>query len=152
MVYLLVSVVLFNLVAYVVPKRITKIEMYTTSLFGVLFAVIADTYLDVKYQLYWYFSKEVDWATLIVLFGTYPAVNIIFLNFLPLKSHLFKKFLYIALWSVFLTIYEWGAVNIGEFLHYRKWSIAYSALAYPIILIILYRNFIFVRKLAKFSK
>lgn len=149
MTYLLISVIVFNLVAYFIPKGITTIEIYSTSLFAMFFAISVDMYLDVKYQLYWYFGREVDWATLIVLFGTYPAVNIIFLNFLPSESKLSKKIGYIAVWSVFLTIYEWSAVYVGEFLHYGKWSIWYSALAYPIILTVLALNLALIRRLFK---
>jgi hypothetical protein len=150
--FLIISIVAFNLTAILIPKRITRIEIYATTLFALLFATLTDIYLDVKYLLYWFFTKEVDWLWLIVLFGTYPAVNLIYLNFFPLESSTLKKIRYIALWSLFLVLYEWGSVNIGGFLHYGKWNIGYSALVYPLILIILYRNFLFVRKLIKLLK
>lgn len=152
MIYLIVSVVIFNVVAYFIPKRITKIEMYATSIFALLFAVFIDLFFELKYQWYWYFTKGVDWASLIVFFGTYPAVNIIILNFFPLNAHYSKKIRYIVLWSLFLTFYEWGAVNIGEFLYYSKWNIWYTLLVYPAIVSILYWNFKIVKRLAKSLK
>ncbi|MDY0393286.1 hypothetical protein ACFSMW_14525 [Virgibacillus halophilus] len=44
-------------------------EIYTTSVFAVLFAALVDTFLDFKYQLYWYFEKDIVWKWLVVLFG-----------------------------------------------------------------------------------
>ncbi|MEW9672086.1 CBO0543 family protein [Ammoniphilus sp. 3BR4] len=152
MIYLVVSVVIFNVVAYFIPKRITKLEMYATSIFALFFANLIDLFLEHKYLLYWYFNKEVDWISLIVFFGTYPAINIMVLNFFPLDARYSKKITYIALWSLFLTFYEWGAVNIGEFLHYGKWNIWYSLLLYPVIVTILYWNFMLIRRLSKSSK
>jgi hypothetical protein len=145
--FLIISIVVFYLIAILIPKRISKIEIYSTTLFALLFAALTDMFLDVKYLLYWFFTKEVDWLWLIVLFGTYPAVNLIYLNFFPLESTALKKIGYIVMWSLFLILYEWGSVNIGEILHYGKWNIGYSALVYPLVFIILYGNFIFVRKL-----
>jgi hypothetical protein len=152
MTFLIISIVVFYVIAYLMPKRLSKIVIYATTLFALLLATLTDLFLDVKYLLYWFFTKEVDWLWLIILFGIYPAVNVIYLNFFPLESPTLKKICYILFWSVIIICYEWGAVNIGGILHYGKWNIGYSALAYPFILTTLYGNFLLVRNLIKSLK
>ncbi|MCP1450171.1 hypothetical protein [Priestia megaterium] len=50
----------------VMPKRISWIEMYTTSLFVMFLGSVADIYLDVKYDLYGFFTKGVDFEYLLI--------------------------------------------------------------------------------------
>ncbi|WP_438824567.1 CBO0543 family protein [Bacillus sp. JJ1521] len=69
------------------------------------------------------------------------------LNYFPFNSTKLKKFFYILIWSIFLTVFELGAVHIGKVLHYGKWKIWYSAILYPFLLFILYINSIFVKYL-----
>ncbi|WP_102272783.1 hypothetical protein [Cytobacillus massiliigabonensis] len=45
-------------------QKISMIELYTTSLFAVLFAILTD--------LYWYFTIDVVWGWMIVLLGGKP--------------------------------------------------------------------------------
>jgi uncharacterized membrane protein YoaK (UPF0700 family) len=40
-----------NFISYFVPKRLYKIEIYSTTLFALLFGVIADLILDLHYKL-----------------------------------------------------------------------------------------------------
>lgn len=134
--YLLISIVIFNVFAYFMPKRMTKLEMYTTSLFSAFFQLIVDIYLDLKYHLYGYFGEGVDNETILVILGVFPAVNIIILNYFPYGKELKKQSYYILLWSLFLLFYEWGAVKLGYF-YYNGWKLWYSALCYPPILAIL---------------
>jgi hypothetical protein len=147
MTYLIISIIVFNSILYFIPKRLSKLEMVTTAIFAMFFSILVDVYLDVKYLLYWYFTKEVDWAWLIPLFGTYPALDIIFLNFFPWRSHMSRNFFYIFCWSIFATIYEWVVVNIGQILHYGVWKLWYSAVLYPIIFSLLMGYLILIRKL-----
>jgi len=151
MIYLLVSIIIFNLIAFFIPKRLSKIEMYTISIFSMLFAICTDVILDLKYHLYWYFSIEPDWKSFIILFGTYPSVAIIYLNYFPFTSDRRKKIIYILWWSVFVTLFEWGTF-VAEILHYRKWNIVFSAVTYPLILAVVYWNFLWIRKLARSSR
>lgn len=152
MLFIVISLIILYTFIFFMPKRISKLEMYTNSLFAVLFATLTDLYLDVKYHLYWYFGREVDWIWLIVLLGGKPAVTIIYLNFFPRAGPALKKAAYIAGWTVFLTAFEYGAVEIGEFLHYGKWNLLYSFILYPFIILILYWNFLVIRKLLNIAK
>ncbi|WP_390356778.1 hypothetical protein [Virgibacillus halophilus] len=69
MLFLAAVVTLLVSTAFFIPKHLTKMEIYTTSVFAVLFAALVDTFLDFKYQLYWYFEKDIVWKWLVVLFG-----------------------------------------------------------------------------------
>lgn len=59
MVRLILTTVISILSVLVMPKRISWIEMYTTSLFVMFLGSVADVYLDVKYDLYGFFTKGV---------------------------------------------------------------------------------------------
>jgi hypothetical protein len=59
MVLLILTTVISILSVLVMPKRINWIEMYTTSLFVMFLGSVADVYLDVKYDLYGFFTKGV---------------------------------------------------------------------------------------------
>jgi len=59
MVLLILTTVISILSVLVMPKRISWIEMYTTSLFVMFLGSVADVYLDVKYNLYGFFTKGV---------------------------------------------------------------------------------------------
>ncbi|WP_235252682.1 hypothetical protein [Niallia circulans] len=58
-------VILFNAIAYFIPKRLTAIELLTTTLFATFLQLVTDTFLDLKYDLYGYFRIGVDWESLI---------------------------------------------------------------------------------------
>ncbi|MEK4870675.1 MULTISPECIES: hypothetical protein [Bacillaceae] len=57
MLVLILIVILFNGIAFFIPKRLTPIEMLTTTLFAMFLQLITDTYLDLKYDLYGYFRR-----------------------------------------------------------------------------------------------
>ncbi|PEA37878.1 hypothetical protein CON45_18845 [Priestia megaterium] len=59
MVLLILTTVISILSVLVMPKRISWIEMSTTSLFVMFLGSVADVYLDVKYNLYGFFTKGV---------------------------------------------------------------------------------------------
>ncbi|MGM0899517.1 MAG: CBO0543 family protein [Bacillota bacterium] len=150
MYFLILSVVIFSVVVYVMPKRISLLEMYATSLFSTVLQLITDVYLEFKYRLYWYFSPGVDYITLWIIFVIYPAVNIIFLNFFPLSKRLFVKAVYIFGWSVFAICYEWVAVHTG-FFYYNGWKLVYSIPIYPLLYLFLLINWKLIKKLYRVS-
>ncbi|WP_445724479.1 CBO0543 family protein [Fredinandcohnia sp. FSL W7-1320] len=98
---------------------------------------VTDLYLDLKYNLYWYFDKEqIELLYLVVVLGEIAVLVIIF-NYFPLKSNAIKKFIYILSWTCVLVLLELYAVYIS-ILHYGEWNIIYSAVAYFISMYILY--------------
>ncbi|KAA9019472.1 CBO0543 family protein [Niallia endozanthoxylica] len=133
MFYLLISVFVFNLVAFLVPKYIKKQEIYATALFSLALGLISDITLDLKYNLYGYFEKGLQLKGFLPIVGLFPASGILFLNFYPKEKSLFKKIIYIFFWVMFSLFYEWTAIKSGFFYH-NKWLFLYSALIYPVLL------------------
>ncbi len=134
----------------VIPKRISYMEIYTTSLFACFLAALADIYLDVKYNLFGYFKKGVDTEYLFIFIIIYPAVNILFLNFFPFHKSLYRKVLYILGWSAATLLFEYLSLFSNTF-YYNGWKLWYSAILYPLIYILLLVNLMIIRKLNKTS-
>ncbi|WP_407938544.1 CBO0543 family protein [Niallia nealsonii] len=128
------------------PKTLTKLEIYTTSLFSLILSGTADLFLDAKFNLYHYFHEGIQLIDYIAMIGIYPAINIIFLNLYPQKKNYKIKIFYFIIRSLFATIYEYTAKETSFFSHHG-WKIWYSALIYPILFFILLLNLKFVRKL-----
>lgn len=133
MVYLLISVIIFNIVAYLVPKHIMRQEIYATALFSFLLGMISDTIFDLKYDLYGYFEKGVQFKGFLAIAGLFPACGILYLNFYPKRKSVLQKIMYILLWTAFCLVYEWTAIESGFFYH-NGWKYWYSAIIYPILL------------------
>jgi hypothetical protein len=148
MVYLIITILVFNIVVFLIPKRLSKIEIYSTIMFGIVFELLANITLGLSLDMYNYFEKGVQWYDFPVIFGVFPALNVIIFNYFPFGKSILKKALYILGWSAFLVLYEWGAVNYGYF-NYYNWKLWYSALCYPPILMILACNLLWVKKLLK---
>ncbi|PGT80495.1 CBO0543 family protein [Bacillus sp. AFS040349] len=106
MIILISTVLILNLIVVFMPKRLSAIELLTTTLFAMYLQLMTDVFLSLKYNLYGYFDKGVDWATLIYMFGIYPAINVLFLNYYPYKNKIIKSALYILVWSIFAMVYE----------------------------------------------
>jgi len=139
MVGIIIAVILFNLIALKVKKRLTRSEMLQIWLFTTLFQLMFDLFVSLKYQGYWYFSKGIDWQSLLVYLCIVPPVNLIFLNVYPSKSPLWKQLSFFLAWNVGIVIYEvltllpepWG------YFHYGWWSLYHSVIINPFLLLIL---------------
>lgn len=149
MVGIIIAVILFNLIAVKVKKRLTRSEMLQIWLFTTLFQLMFDVFISLKYQGYWYFTKGVDWQSLLVYLCLVPPVNLIFLNVYPLKSRLWKQLSFFLAWNVGIVIYEvltllpepWG------YFHYGWWSLYHSIMINPFLLLILLGFYKLVRRL-----
>lgn len=148
MTFLYASILAFNLFALLMFHRMTRTEMYGSVLFSMVFQLLVDIYLGVKLGLYGYFSSDVDYRTLLVIAGVFPALNLIFLNYYPFRRAFRYKALYIMGWSAFSVGYEWVSVQEGVF-YYNGWKLWYSAIAYPAVFGILVLHLIFYRSLRK---
>lgn len=148
MIFLILSIVVLNSIAILIPKRMTKIEMYATILFSLVFELVTNLFLEFKYDLYGYFEDGVHWKDLMPILGLYPATNVIILNYYPfIKSKTIKAY-YIIGWSALLVLFEWASVQASFFYH-NGWKYWHSALAYPVIIFILTWGLRFIRKLLK---
>lgn len=142
------SILSFNLIAYLMPKKITKDEIYATALFSGVLQLLVDYVLISVYGVYGYFCKKPDIRALIISFCMYPALNTIFLNFFPFRRCNKSKGLYIFAWTVFAVIFERKCVQHGIFI-YRNWKTWYSAVIYPFVFLLIVLNLGFSRKLKK---
>ncbi|MEH7336449.1 hypothetical protein V7161_27875, partial [Neobacillus drentensis] len=56
---------IFNIVAILIPKKLSKIEIYATSFFAFTYGVTVDMILDLHYNLYGYFEEGFQWLGLL---------------------------------------------------------------------------------------
>nr|WP_263324152.1 CBO0543 family protein [Neobacillus sp. Marseille-Q6967] len=148
MILLIITVIACIIAVIFIPKRISYMEMYTSSFLGPLMAVMADVYLDLKFDLYGFFQKGIDYQYLLIFFIVYPAANIIFLNLFPFKKPVMQKILYILFFSGLTVLFEFLA-TFSEVFYHNGWKLWYSAVAYPLLFTLLLLNLLLIRKLNK---
>ncbi|HYK73137.1 MAG TPA: CBO0543 family protein [Pseudoneobacillus sp.] len=136
MLFLIMTVIVFNLFAYYIRKRLKPIEIITTTLFAMYFQVMTDIYLDLRYDFYGYFEKGPDYESLLYVFGIYPAVNIIFLNLYPYQKPWQSKLYFLVGCLLFAVVLEKLYIWSGTF-YYNGWKIYYSLFLYPFIFLTL---------------
>ncbi|MFT8320145.1 MAG: hypothetical protein ABF649_04500 [Bacillus sp. (in: firmicutes)] len=151
MIGLLLAVFLFNFLAVTLNKHLNGNCVLHIWMFTISFQMLFDIFIDFKYAGYWYFSKDIDWQSILNIVFLVPPVNIIFLNYFPFKQAIFKQFCYIICWDIALLLYEkiallsepWG------YFHYGWWKLSYSALLNPILLFLLVLYFKYICYLEK---
>lgn len=149
MIGLIIAIILFNSVAFITSKNLTKNEIVHIWLFTAVFQMSVDLFLSEKFTAYWYFAEGVEFDDLLTLTVLIPPVSMIFLNWYPFNKKLLKRFLYVIYCSILITMYEaitllpepWG------FFHYSWWNLGYSALCYPVILLVLLKFYKWIQKL-----
>lgn len=142
------AILVFNTIAFRIPRRLTAIEIYASIFFTMCLQMVTDITLDLRFDLYRTLDKGPDLLAFLVFFGIYPAMGYIFLNFFPFSKSLRIKVMYILFFTVFATIFEWLSLKAGYFTHV-KWKLWYSALCDLFIFAILSGNLVLIRKLIK---
>lgn len=137
---------IFNLSAFWMPKKLSKIEIYATSFFALTYGITTDMILDLHYNLYGYFKEGFQWLGLLAIFMYFPSISVLFLNLYPIKSNKGIRIIYIIAWTVFSLGFEWFCLQT-KFFYYNGWKLWYSAIAYPIIFSILLFNLKIVRRI-----
>lgn len=139
MIGLILAVITFNLLALTLNKNLSENQVAHIWCFTTTFLVVADLYIDIKYHGYWYFSKGVDWRSLLSTLVLIPPVNVLFFNWFPWDKKVSNHIKYFIGWGFVLLVYElltllpepWG------YFHYGWWNILYSAVVNPLLLLIL---------------
>jgi hypothetical protein len=127
-----ISVLIFNLVATFMKKKLSPLLFYACIYFAIFWAEVSDRFAD-KYKLYYFFNpKVIEVQTFWILLGIYPAATMIIINWFPYRKSWTRKAVYILAWSLFSTLYEWMSLRTG-FLHYDYWKLWYSGIVYPFI-------------------
>lgn len=148
MVFLLISCIVFILVAYWIPKKLSRSEQYTVVLFSILLGLITDVLLDIKYHLYGYISPGVQFLGFLPILIFFPVSGVVFINFFPFKKSFTNKLFYIFSWTVFSLFFEYLSVLSGYFYH-NGWNYLYSAISYPFLLLLHVLHFKFLKTLQK---
>jgi hypothetical protein len=143
--------VIADIITFIVPKRISKIEIYTSTIFALLYGISVDEVLDLHLNLYGYFKKGFQWDGFIGSFMYFIPVSVLFLNYFPIEKQLKRQILYIFVWVIISIGFEWFTVQT-KYLYYREWKLWYSAVMYPFIYLILLGNWKLVRKLIELNR
>lgn len=141
MVGLIVSIFIFNLIAFKTNKRLTPSQIVQIWTFTTGFQLLFDMIVEFKYESYWYFEQGVEWMGLLPRTFLIPPVNIIFLNWYPYSKGILEKLAFLCLFVAGILLYElatllpepWGYFNYGS------WKIWYSAIVDPFLLLVLLR-------------
>ncbi|WP_217269804.1 CBO0543 family protein [Neobacillus endophyticus] len=139
---------MLNLTVIFIPKRLSGIEMLSIILFSHALEVLADYIFDVMYNMYGYFDKGPEWWSFIYVYGIYPAISVLFLNFFPYGKRFMKIVLYIAAWVLIALIFE-KAFLWSKTFYYNSWNMGYSLVLYPGLYLALVLSNKFTRYLVK---
>ncbi|MFT8872596.1 MAG: CBO0543 family protein [Sporolactobacillus sp.] len=141
------TIFIFALIIWRMPKTLSVPVYFMTSLMNIIVQLMTDIYLQFGFHSYGYFNPHyLDPRAWLFFFIIYPAVNVVFINFIDYRSGLLYKILYITGWSLFATGYEWVTLKAGAF-YYIHWKLLYSAMIYPFLYIMLWTNLLIARKI-----
>jgi hypothetical protein len=136
------------LIVWIMPKRLTKQEIYCTWIVMSLLTRTFDQFLDQVFHLYDQLEQyNVDGCTnwqVIVLQNLFPgAMGVIILNYMPI--HRLTFFAYTIGCTLFSVVFEWITIQV-HYLTYYNWSLLYSAGVYFLGIIFLRYHLSFLRK------
>ncbi|WP_424923011.1 CBO0543 family protein [Alicyclobacillus sacchari] len=129
------------------PKHISGLQIWSVSLFSLVTECLSDMILDLKLNLFGYFSPGYQWSGFLPIF-LYPPINAVFLNYYPYKARKWYRLLYIVGWIAFCLGYEIAALK-SKFFYYHHWKLWYSAMCYPVLLLMVLCNFKFTQWLQR---
>lgn len=146
---LLISILLFNFLAFRLNKHLNKNQLLHVYIFSIAFQLLFDIIIDFKLHAYWYFTIEIEWDILLYAIFLVPPVNIIFLNYFPFKKSFLHKIMVILLWNIAFLLYEFLTLSPEPwgYFHYGWWKWWYSALLNPVLLLIVLKYFRCIKKI-----
>ncbi|WHY88779.1 hypothetical protein QNH39_13480 [Neobacillus novalis] len=139
MIGLLIAIFVFNFIAFKTNNRLTSNHIVHIWTFTIAFQTLFDMFMEFKFHGYWYFKKAIEWEGVLPHVLLVPPVNMMFLNWYPIKAKISKRIVYIILFVCAILLYElitllpepWG------YFHYGWWKLWHAALIDPILLLIL---------------
>lgn len=150
-IFVYVSSIIFVVVAFIIPKKMKAYEIYVTTIFAVLFGLLVDIVLAVKYKLYVLDKPGVQIPTLVGQVILYATASIMTLNLYPYQKSKTTKIIYILLVTVVTLAYEYLAFIYG-FIKYNEWKIWYSALCYPFLIYFLVLHYRFFQRIVRYKQ
>ncbi|PEI52099.1 hypothetical protein [Priestia aryabhattai] len=154
MIGLILSILVFNVLAFKTNKRFTANQIVHIWMFTIAAQHIFDVFINFKFHGYWYFTQETDWQGIFAYTVLIPPVNMLFLTYYPLAGKLTKKAAYILFWSVAVLLYEVVALLPAPwgYFHYGWWTWWYSLLLNPLLFWMVVQYYRWVCKLERNSK
>ncbi|AST91182.1 MULTISPECIES: hypothetical protein [Sutcliffiella] len=149
-VFVFIASFIFALVAYFIPKKMKPYEIYVTTLFAIVFGLLVDMVLAVKYQFYVLDQPGVQIPALIGQVILYGATSIILLNVYPFNKSVKSQLVFILCFTFITLVFEFLSFTFG-FIKYNEWKMWYSALCYPFLIYFLVVHFKFVKWLIKIN-
>lgn len=151
MVGLIVAIIIFNIIAFKTNKRMTLNQIIHIWTFTIVFHLIFDVFINIKYKAYWYFTQEIDWHALPAYLVLLPPVCMLFINGYPFNRSLRKQLLFLFYWEIGILAYEFIALlpDPWGYFHYGWWSIWHSAIINPFLFLILLGYYKYICKLEK---
>ncbi|WP_246943712.1 hypothetical protein [Bacillus pinisoli] len=140
-----ITILIYGVILLKINIKLTKLEMYLTSLFALYLSIITDYVLGMTFQFYEYFDQGGDIWTPITVIPLYVLTNLVFLNLYPFTSSQWKKWIYILVWSLYATVWEWFSVEYTSFFSHDNWKLWYSAVIYPFLYLLILGNLKFIR-------
>jgi hypothetical protein len=147
-IFVLISSLVFSIVAYVIPKKMKHYEIYATSLFAALFGLFVDSILAIKYKFYVLDEPGIQIPPLIGQVVLYSTTSIILLNLFPYERPAIWRLAYILTFALLAVAFELLSFRFG-FIKYNEWKIWYSALSYPFLIYLLVLQYRFFQWLVK---
>ncbi|MGD6801263.1 CBO0543 family protein [Rossellomorea aquimaris] len=145
------TVVVAVFLAWKIPSKLSRLEMYACSIFSIYLALFADSILGGMYHLYAYFKPGVELIDYAAAIGIYPAITILYLNLFPFERPILWRISYVFIWTIFSLFYEWSAASHSSLFMYSGWKLVYSVPIYPLLFVIQLLNYKLVKKLISYK-
>ncbi|WP_163536258.1 CBO0543 family protein [Gracilibacillus sp. YIM 98692] len=144
MLFVTIVTILLVIIAWFMPKRLTRTEIYIIFFTVSYIEIISDAIFGNIMDLYYFGGgEEISLEVLLIKVIMAPMYGIIFLNYMPeRRSHFI---IYWLVWVAFSTFYEWLTIVFG-YLTYKNWTLWYSALFYLAAIPFFRWHFYFIRK------
>lgn len=139
MIGLFLAIIVFNFIAFKTNKILTANQIVHIWTFTIAFQVSFDVFVEFKYQGYWYFDKELDWAGMLPHLFVVPPVNMMFLNWFPFHKKKIKQIQYLVIYVIIILLYELATLlpEPWGYFHYGWWKLWHAAIMDPLLLMIL---------------
>jgi hypothetical protein len=143
MIGLIISILIFNFIAFKMNRRLTGNQIVHIWSFTIALQALYDVIIEFKFKAYWYFTPDPNWGGLLAHIALIPPVNMMFLNWYPFRKPLVNRIIYVIIWVVAILLYEvitllpqpWGYFNYGW------WELKHAAIIDPILFYILLKYY-----------
>jgi hypothetical protein len=138
-----VALVINLITIWLMPKRLTKTEIYVTWFVIACVNLSTDIIMALYLDLYEIDQPGIQLRVHLLELTLSPSYGIIYLNFMPPKVKAY--ILYLVAWLIYSVLFEWLLV-LGGFFIYKGWKLWYSPFYYLLALLFIRWHLHFIRK------